>query len=65
MPRIPTVTRDSLPADKQAAYDAIAESRGHVAGPFPVLLNSPEVASRIGRLGHYLRYESTLKPHIR
>jgi 4-carboxymuconolactone decarboxylase len=65
MPRIPVVTRESLPANKQAVYDAIAESRGVVSGPFPVLLNSPEVASRIGKLGHYLRYESSLKPSIR
>jgi 4-carboxymuconolactone decarboxylase len=62
MPRIPVVTRDSLPAPQQAIYDAIAESRGQVSGPFPVLLNSPEVASRIARLGHYIRYESILKP---
>jgi 4-carboxymuconolactone decarboxylase len=65
MPRIPTVTREELPADRQAIYDAIAESRGQVSGPFPVLLNSPEAARRIATLGHYLRYESTLKPMIR
>jgi 4-carboxymuconolactone decarboxylase len=65
MPRIPTVMRDSLPADQQAAYDAIAERRGQVSGPFPVLLNSPEAASRIARLGHYLRYASILKPSTR
>ncbi len=65
MPRIPTVTRESLPADKRPIYDAIGESRGYVSGPFPVLLNSPEVASRIAKLGHYIRYESTLKPMLR
>jgi 4-carboxymuconolactone decarboxylase len=65
MPRIPAVTRDSLPPNQQSIYDAIGESRGRVSGPFPVLLNSPEVASRIATLGHYLRYESTLKPMIR
>jgi 4-carboxymuconolactone decarboxylase len=65
MPRIPTVTRESLPADKRSIYDTIGQSRGQVSGPFPVLLNSPEVAGRIAALGHYLRYESTLKPMIR
>ena len=65
MPRIPPVTRESLPPDKRSLYDAIGESRGQVSGPFPVLLNSPEVASRIAILGHYIRYESTLKPMIR
>jgi 4-carboxymuconolactone decarboxylase len=65
MPRIPTVTREKLPADQRAIYDAITQSRGHVTGPFPVLLNSPEAAHRVATLGHYLRYESTLKPMIR
>jgi 4-carboxymuconolactone decarboxylase len=65
MPRIPPVTRDALPPDKRSIYDAIGASRGHVSGPFPVLLNSPEVASRIATLGHYLRYESILQPMIR
>jgi 4-carboxymuconolactone decarboxylase len=46
-------------------YDAIGESRGQVSGPFPVLPNSPEVASRIAPLGHFIRYESILKPMIR
>jgi 4-carboxymuconolactone decarboxylase len=65
MPRLPPVTRDSLPPDQQSIYDAIGQSRGLVAGPFPVLLNSPEVAGRIAALGHYIRYESTLQPMIR
>jgi 4-carboxymuconolactone decarboxylase len=65
MPRIPAVTREDLPPDKRSIYDVIGESRGRVSGPFPVLLNSPEVASRIASLGHYIRYESTLKPMIR
>jgi 4-carboxymuconolactone decarboxylase len=65
MPRVPAVTRESLPPDKWPIYDAIGQSRGQVSGPFPVLLHSPEVASRIAALGHYIRYESTLKPMIR
>jgi 4-carboxymuconolactone decarboxylase len=65
MPRIPTVTRESLDPDKRSIYDGIGQSRGQVSGPFPVLLNSPEVASRIAMLGHYIRYESSLRPMIR
>jgi 4-carboxymuconolactone decarboxylase len=65
MPRIPPLTRDSLPPDKRSIYDAIGQSRGQVSGPFPVLLHSPEAASRIATLGHYIRYESILKPMIR
>jgi alkylhydroperoxidase family enzyme len=65
MPRIPALTRESLPPDKRPIYDASGQSRGQVSDPFPVLLNSPEVASRIAALGHDLRYESTLQPMIR
>lgn len=64
MARIPTITREALPAHQQPIYDAIAQSRGRVVGPFAVLLNSPETAGRVATLGHYLRFESTLKPMI-
>lgn len=46
-------------------YDAIDESRGGVRGPFPVLLNSPEMAGLIGQLGHYLRFEGVLEDAAR
>lgn len=48
--------------DKHAVFDAIAESRGAIVGPFPTLLHSPEVAARISHLGHYLRFDSALSP---
>jgi len=61
MPRIATITRKSdLPVEGQAAWDAIAQSRGHVVGPFTVLLHSPELATRTASIGAYLRFESTL-----
>ena len=67
MVRIPQITeRDDLPSDKQHIFDAIANSRGGVVvGPFPVLLNSPELAGRMTHLGTYLRFESTLPPESR
>ena len=55
-------TKDEVPADKHAIFDAIATSRGRVSGPFSVLLNSPEVAGRAAHLGAYIRFESTLSP---
>ena len=60
MSRVPGVERASLDAEGQAIFDEIAESRGHVQGPFPVLLHSPEVAVRIARVGHYIRYVTDL-----
>jgi 4-carboxymuconolactone decarboxylase len=55
---------DLAPAD-QAVWDLIAEKRGRVLGPFPVLLHSPEVAHRTAHLGAYLRFESQLPPVLR
>ena len=61
MARIPLIeTKDELPAEHHAAFDLIARSRGRVAGPFGVLLHSPEVAKRVADLGAYIRFESAL-----
>ncbi|MBI4639698.1 MAG: carboxymuconolactone decarboxylase family protein [Candidatus Tectomicrobia bacterium] len=66
MARIPAITqKESLPPHQQQIYDAIAESRGRISGPFTILLNSPEVAGRVAHLGAYIRFQSTLKPMIR
>ena len=66
MARIPQISaREDVPADKRDIFDAIAGSRGSVRGPFPTLLNSPEVAGRVAHLGTYLRYESTLSAEHR
>ncbi len=61
MARIPLIEhKDALPVEHHAAFDLIAQSRGRVAGPFGVLLHSPEVARRAAHLGAYLRFESAL-----
>lgn len=61
MARIPLIERkDELPAEHHAAFDLIAQSRGRVAGPFGILLHSPEVAKRAAHLGAYIRFESAL-----
>lgn len=58
LPRIKD--REDLPEEGWAAYDEIVGSRGEVSGPFSVLLNSPEVGRRVGHLGAYIRFESSL-----
>jgi len=64
--RVPYITeREQVPEGGREAYDSIAESRGHVGGPFGVLLNSPEVAGRVGHLGAYVRFESGLADPVR
>lgn len=66
MPRVPYLTRDDLPSDKQEFHDQIAEHRGHVARPFAALLNSPDTASKVAALGEQLRYMSpTLSSEVR
>jgi 4-carboxymuconolactone decarboxylase len=61
MARITTIDKkeDLAPAD-QEVYDAIAQSRGVVGGPWRALLHSPELAQRTMHLGSYVRFESTL-----
>lgn len=54
----------SLPSEHQGIYDAIAQSRGQVRGPFLALLHSPPLAERTAHLGSYIRFESQLEPKI-
>lgn len=66
MTRLPMLsTRGQLPAKAHAAFDAIAESRGRVGGPFAVMLHAPEVAARAAHLGTYIRFESGLPKAVR
>jgi 4-carboxymuconolactone decarboxylase len=59
--RIATINkREELALQDQKIYDAIAQSRGVVGGPWLALLHSPEVAHRTMHLGSYIRFESTL-----
>lgn len=59
--RVPYITaREQLPTERRDRFDRIADSRGHVRGPFSVLLNSPTVATRIADVGTYVRFEGTL-----
>jgi 4-carboxymuconolactone decarboxylase len=61
MARIATITKkEQLDAAGQKVYDAIAQSRGVVGGPWLALLHSPELAQRTMHLGAYVRFESTL-----
>lgn len=59
-PRIRPVDSARLTPSQRRVYRRIAESRGHVAGPFTVLLHAPELADRVQQLGAYLRYETAL-----
>ena len=61
MARIATITKkEQLDGAGQKVFDAIAQSRGVVGGPWLALLHSPELAQRTMHLGSYVRFESTL-----
>jgi len=61
MGRIATFTKkEELGPEGQKVFDAIAQSRGVVGGPWLALLHSPEMAQRTMHLGSYVRFESTL-----
>ena len=64
--RMPLMAREAMtPAQREAADALIAGPRKAVFGPFIPLLRSPELMSRIGKVGEYLRFESMLDVRIR
>ena len=62
MARVPAATRENVPQDLQAAFDAVVQSRGGLprTGPASVMINSPEACRRAFHFSDYLRRESTL-----
>lgn len=66
MPRVRMLTtRDDVPASAHETFEAIAESRGRISGPFAVLLHAPEIAGRTAHLGAYIRFEGMLPAGVR
>jgi 4-carboxymuconolactone decarboxylase len=59
--RLPPLTEEQMTAEQRAAAAEIsAGPRGAVIGPFAPLLRSPELMTRLQKVGEYLRYESPL-----
>ena len=52
------------PAQRAAADELIAGPRKGVKGPFIALLRSPELMARMGRVGEFLRFNSSLSPRV-
>jgi len=66
MARIPLIEREAdVPVGGEAAWAAISQSRGRVAGPFCALLHSPELARRAADVGAFIRFESVLPGDVR
>jgi 4-carboxymuconolactone decarboxylase len=64
MARLPDLL-DTLTPDARQVYEKIAARRGAVRGPFAPLMHHPALAERVGDLGEYLRFGSTLPGDVR
>ena len=65
MTRIPPLDPDALDGDQRAVYDElVAGKRGGVRGPFPALLQIPQLAQRVARLGDVVRFDTTFAPAV-
>jgi 4-carboxymuconolactone decarboxylase len=66
MVRTPTVTREQVPEQLRAVFDAETANTGGVvtAGPGSVMIHSPEMRRRANSLVNYLRDESSLPKQI-
>lgn len=63
--RMPPLARGSLnEKQRKVAEELINGPRGGVKGPFIPLLRSPELVDRLGKVGEYLRFGSSLQPKI-
>ena len=59
--RMPPIPDDKLTdAQKKVAAEIIAGPRGKLVGPFIPLLRSPELMSRMQKVGEYVRYQNSL-----
>jgi 4-carboxymuconolactone decarboxylase len=63
--RMPLPSFDTMSdAQRTAANELIAGPRKGVKGPFIPLLRSPELMSRLQKVGEYLRFHSAVPPRI-
>jgi 4-carboxymuconolactone decarboxylase len=64
--RMPPIPQDKwTDAQKKAAQEITSGPRGELVGPFIPLLRSPELMSRLQRVGEYLRFEAKFEANIR
>jgi 4-carboxymuconolactone decarboxylase len=57
---------DTLTPEAKRVYDKITAKRGQMrGGPFASLMHHPALAEKVGDLGEYLRFNSTLPGDIR
>jgi 4-carboxymuconolactone decarboxylase len=63
-PRVTPITqREQVAEAHRAIFDAVAEGRGNVRGPFSILMHSPVLCMRFIEVSNYLRFNSLVKPN--
>ena len=65
MARLENLTRDQVKPEHLEFYDAIVGSRGSVRGPYGILLQSPDLASRVAHTGTFVRFELDLPESLK
>lgn len=66
MPRIqPVASKDDLPAEHQAAADAVLKVYGNIRGPWTMLLHSPKLAAKLVPLTPFFWNESIVEGRLR
>lgn len=63
MPRVtPITTKEQVAPEHQRVFEAVAEGRGSVRGPFGILMHSPPLCERVLHQGTFLRFQSAVQP---
>jgi 4-carboxymuconolactone decarboxylase len=63
--RLPPIPPEKMTAEqKKAVEEFVAARNAPVSGPFIPMLRSPEVMTRARAMGDFLRYKSSLPPHL-
>ncbi|MBB5053273.1 4-carboxymuconolactone decarboxylase [Afipia massiliensis] len=61
--RLRTLSPSEMTADQKSIYEeSVSSKRGTVTPPLRAWIHAPEVARHAGRLGAFLRYDTTLGP---
>ena len=63
--RMPPLAAEAMnERQRQVAKELTEGPRGGVTGPFIPLLRAPELVDRVGKVGEYLRFGSSLAPRV-
>ncbi len=65
MARVPYLSRDDLRPDDRQIFDDLMAERGEVLNLFRALANTPEALRRLLPYSTYVRFQTTLDPHLR